>query len=130
MPNGTLVRLDAKQRALRAQHGDDALARLEPIDADEISGHAASGVAILPQSPVLIDHHGRRQPMALPDVEIVGVVRGGDLHDARAECRIGVFVGDDRAVDVHDRQSHRLADQGYGFARKSKLQRGFEIVLA
>ena len=49
--------------------------------------------------------------MALADFEVVEVVRRGDLHRARAELGVGVFVGDDRDAAADERQDHVLADE-------------------
>ena len=46
----------------------------------------------------------RRQVVALADLEVVRVVRRGDLHRAGAELRVDVLVGDDRDAPAGQRQ--------------------------
>ena len=50
------------------------------------------------------------QVVAQADLEVVGVVRGRDLHRARAEFQIDVVVGDDRDLAPDERENERLAD--------------------
>ena len=45
---------------------------------------------------VLVDHLDARQIVTLAGFEIVGVVRGRDLHGAGAELRVGQIVENDR----------------------------------
>ena len=47
----------------------------------------------------------------MPDLEVVGVVRGRDLHCAGAELGVDVVVGDDRDLPVDERVLQRRADQ-------------------
>ncbi len=49
--------------------------------------------------------------MALTDLEVGGVVRGGHLQEAGAEVPLDVLVGDDRQVASHQRQDRRASDQ-------------------
>jgi hypothetical protein len=59
----------------------------------------------------LVHDRDAGQPVALADLEVVGVVRGRHLDRARAEARVDVFVGDDRDPPVGQRQRDRAADQ-------------------
>ena len=49
--------------------------------------------------------------IALADKEVVGVVRGRDLHDAGAELAVDVVVGDDGDLAAGERQDDGLADE-------------------
>ena len=49
--------------------------------------------------------------MALTHLEVVEIMRRGDLHRARPFFGIGVVIGDDRDRPPDDRQAHALADQ-------------------
>ncbi len=82
-------------RRARFHHGQarEALARL--------GGHA----------PVLADHRDLVEFVAQADLEVVGVVRGGDLQLAGAEVPLDVLVGDDRQVASDQRQDRRAPDQ-------------------
>ena len=75
------------------QLGDDALAGLEAVEA----GVGAGGGGHRASSP-MTDH---RQVVALR-LEIVGVVRGGDLHGAGAESgstRSSAMIGISRSIN-------------------------------
>ena len=89
--------LDLAQQAELLELGDDRLARREAVEAAiarpaRSSFSRASGVED-------VDH---RQAVALADLEVVEVVRRGDLHRAGALLRVGVLVGDDRDQPVGD----------------------------
>ena len=49
--------------------------------------------------------------MPPPDLEIVEIVRRGDLHRAGALLRIGIAIPDDRDRAADQRQDGALADQ-------------------
>ncbi len=51
------------------------------------------------------------QVVALPDFEVVGIVRGGDLHHARPEFAVHVGVRDHGNLAVHQGQHHGFADK-------------------
>ena len=72
---------------------------------------------------VLVDHDGHRQRVAASDLEVVRVVRRRDLHDAGAELRIGVVVGDDRDLDVRRSAAGRACRSGRDSARRSDSRR-------
>src|SRR5664280_2683625 len=57
------------------------------------------------------DHARLTQPMRTPDLEIDGVVRGGDLERPGAELGINVLVGDHRDTALDERHDHLLADE-------------------
>ena len=61
--------------------------------------------------PVLADHAELLEPVPAPDVEVVGVMTGGDLQRPGAELRLDVVVGDDLQPAPDDRQDRLLADQ-------------------
>ena len=65
----------------------------------------------------------RPQAMALADLEIVEIVRRGDLDRARAQLRVGVFVGDDRDAAADQRQDRRACRRDAGSARQSDAPR-------
>ena len=69
----------------------DGLARLEPVQAVEWRTAVGDDAGLV---------HDRRHRQAVPatDLEVVRVVRRGDLECARAECRVDVVVGDHRDV--------------------------------
>ena len=52
------------------------------------------------------------EAVALAHEEVVRVVRGRDLHDARAELLLHVHVGDDGDLAARERQDDLLADEG------------------
>ena len=74
--------------------------------------------------------------MSPPDLEIVEIMRGGDLDRAGAFFGIGIFVGDDRNQAADERQPHlfalkmevalifrmdrdrRIAEHGFGARRR------------
>ena len=60
---------------------------------------------------VVGEHTDDGQVMALADLEVVRVVRRGDLHHARALFHIGMLVADDRDFDVYQRQNDVAAVQ-------------------
>jgi hypothetical protein len=62
-------------------------------------------------APLGIQHRGHRQRMPPADLEIVEVMRGRDLHRARALLRVGILVRHHRDGAAGQRQDHALADQ-------------------
>ena len=99
-----LLRLD--QQAERVQVGDDALARLEAIQA------AVGGGCVVVDRRVEREHAEHRQTVALADCMVVGVVRRRHLDDAGAELAVDVGVGDHRDRALGERQPHAPADEG------------------
>ena len=61
---------------------------------------------------VLADDLDLGQVVPLAGFEVVGVVSGGDLHDARAELRVRQLVQDDGDLAVHERQQDALPVEG------------------
>ena len=99
------VRLDLLEQSGRLEVGDDALARLEAVEA------AIGGRRRVVQRRVGGEDVDQRQAVALADLEVVEVVRGRDLHAAAAECGVDVLVGDDRDRAIGQRQADRAADE-------------------
>ena len=99
------VRLDALDQALRLQIGDDALARLEAVKAAIGLGR----VVVEPGVPV--EDVDELEAMAAADLEIVEVVRRGDLDRPAAGGGVGIGVGDDGDAPSDQRQDHVAADE-------------------
>ena len=70
--------------------------------------HACVLAAILIDGCVVIQNINLRQVMTLSYLEIVGVVRRGNLNHAGTELLIYVCVGDDRNLAAYQRQDHGL----------------------
>ena len=98
------VVLDLHQQAELFEVGHHALARLEAVQA----GVGAGGRG---HDAVFVDHLDLGQVVAAAGFEIVGIVRGRDLHHAGAELGIGQLVEDDGDLAIHQRQLHGLAVQ-------------------
>src|SRR5437879_5312700 len=105
------MRLHLHQRTGFLEHGDEALAGLEPIKTVDRRRDAAGGVRAFVHDGVLVDDDRRRQLVAAADLEVVGVMGGRDLHDAGSEGRIGIVVGDDGYFDADDGQGDGFADE-------------------
>ena len=120
--------LDALEVAARLQIFDDGLAGfhrrharvLAAVDDTRLAdGRLAAGkervvLRLLLRAghvAVVGEHADDGQVMALADLEVVRVVRRGDLHHARALFHIGMLVADDRDFDVHQRQNDVAAVQ-------------------
>ena len=116
-------RLDPLARSLRERHrvhvrlgASDQALRLE------LRHHRALGIGGthpdeplrggLDQPPVLADHRDLLEPVAATDLEVVGIVAGGDLERARSEVGLDVLVSDDRELAPDQRQTRALPDQG------------------
>ena len=109
------VGLLGAQPALLAQRGDDRLLRLG-------GGQPGEALArLLGHPPVGADHADLLEPVLAADLEVVGVVAGGDLQRAGAELGVDVLVGDDRQPAADQRQHAVLADQVARSARRSGL---------
>ena len=100
------VGLLGAQPALLAQRGDDRLLRLGRGQAGEalsrLLGHPAVGA----------DHADLLEAVPAADLEVVGVVAGGDLQRPGAELGVDVLVGDDRQAAADQRQDAVLARPG------------------
>ena len=99
------VRLLGRDHVLRAERGHHRVARLVDVQAGEALPRR------LGHPPVLADHRDLLEPVAAPDLEVVGVVAGGDLEAAGAELRVHVLVGDHRQATTDQRQDGLAADQ-------------------
>ena len=95
----------ARDAALGAQRGDDPLLRLGGRRGPRNSP------AVLVHQPVLADHRDLLEAVPAADLEVVGVVAGGDLQRAGAELGIDVVVGDDRQAAADERQHAVAADE-------------------
>jgi len=96
------------------------LARVEPVKPDELRRdqsvrhltHRRLGIEH-------IEHCASRKPGALADLKVVEIMARRDLHTARTQRRIGVFIGDDRDAPSGDRQDDMLANHaGIAFVRR------------
>ena len=102
--DGVIVVLHVIEQAQLLEGGHDGLAGLVAVHAGEL--------------PVAFHDMGRLvedvdalKPGALPHRPVIGIVRGGHLHAARAELGIHVPVGEDGNLAIHERQLHRLAHE-------------------
>ena len=59
--------------------------------------------------PVIGEHADHRQAVPAADLEVVRVVRGGDLDDAGALGHVGMLVAHDRDLAPDQRQDHMAA---------------------
>ncbi len=111
--HGVIFDLVDQPELLEVRH--HLLARFEAVEtrvAARFFGHAG----------VLVDDFDFGQIVPFARFEVVGIVRGRDLHDAGAELRIGQFVENDRDLAMHQRQHHRLAVQ-VEIARVARVDR-------
>ena len=97
--------VDPLDQTLRVEIGDDPSARLEPV---EVAIGVGRGVVDPGVGIQNIDH---LQPVALADLEIVEIVRRGDLDRAAALLGIGIVVGHDPQAPADQRQDGVPADQ-------------------
>ena len=111
VPDRVHVRADLPDDpAVLAQRGDDRRAGLEPVQALERAGRGDHAVLV---------HDGEHgQVVAAADLEVVRVVRRGDLDRAGAEGRVDVRVGHDRDAAAGQRQLDRLCRPGACTARR------------
>src|SRR3546814_7466062 len=87
-----------------------ALARFETLEAAVGLGHRVVQMRVAVED---VDH---LQVVALADLEVVEVVRRGDLDRTGALLGIGVAVGDDGNAPADQGQDSMLADQEIGRA--------------
>jgi hypothetical protein len=85
--------------------------RLLDLAAGGVAVQSLEAAALLVDDRLLGEDVDRRQPVALGDLVVVGVVGGGHLDGAGAELAVDGLVGDDRDRAVDQRQAHRPADQ-------------------
>ena len=122
------MRLDLHEQLALLEHGDDALAGLETVEAVEgenglevvVLTHAFQEGLVAGERKLSLgaEDIDERQLVAAADLEIVEVVRRGDLHGARALLRVGIFVGDDRDAAADERQDRESGRQGPCSARR------------
>ncbi len=98
------VRLHFFEQPLLFQIGHDALARFKTIEPGVRAGVGR-------HVRIFANHFDLRQIVALARLQIVGIVRGSDLHHAGAELRVGDFIEDDRDRAIHQRQRDRLTGE-------------------
>ncbi len=99
-------------RLLEEAHGlelhEDLLPRLEAVEPLELA-------AVLVDPAVLFEDVHHVEVVALPDLEVVGVVAGRHLERARAHLLLAVLhvlVGDDLYLPVHEGEEHRPPHEG------------------
>ena len=98
------VRLLGDDPALRPQRLLDRRARREPVEAVELGAAARDAAG-------LVHDRRHRQAVPSPDLEVVGVVRRGDLERPGAERGVDVLVGHDRDHAPDQRQLDLPADE-------------------
>ena len=106
--NGTewVYGLLAADPALVAQRRDHRLAAPRRPPSPAKRSPAAS--VMRPSSPITVD---LLEAVAAADLEVVGVVAGGDLERPGAELGVDVLVGDDLEPAADQRQDRVRADQ-------------------
>ena len=97
---------------------DDALARLEPVEAVERKGrrrHVGTAqevrIAVEQHLAELVEHVDLREVMALADIEVVEVMGRRDLDRAGSLLGIGILIRHDRDEAADQRQRDILADE-------------------
>ena len=115
------VGLDAHAQIKRLQCLDDLLAggeALHAIERDQVGADARNLLALDHEGRIVerdtalgVENVDQRQVVALAHLEIVEVVRGGDLHRAGALLGVGVIVADDGNPPPHQRQNDMAPDQ-------------------
>ena len=98
------VRLLFDDQPRGAHIGPEFFAGLEAI-------HARVGAAVLVDMGGFIQHGDDLQPVAFPDLEVVGVVAGGDLQRPGAELAVHILVGDDGDFAPQDGHDGLFADE-------------------
>ena len=99
------ARLDFDKVSLLFEIFDHLAARLEAIHAGVLSA------VLFADGGVVVHHLDDRQVVALADLEVIRIVRRGDLHTAGAEIALDVFVGNDRDLAADERQDQRFSDK-------------------
>ena len=113
------VRLDRLDEVQPLELRHDALARLEPIEPIEPARERGVGDALHGVKRQLRQHHlgvgvehrRHRQPVPLPHLEVIEVMRRRDLHRARALLRVGIRVRHHGDAPPDQRQDDMLADK-------------------
>ena len=99
-----LVLINLAQQAMLVEPLHDGLAALVAV-------HAAKLAVALNDHRVLVKDVDLRKVVGLTHGVVVGVVRGGNLHEARAKAGVHVPVGEDGDLAVDDGQHDRLAHE-------------------
>ena len=104
-------------------HGMAAVAgadlKLQRLDHFQVAGFQGIGGSLIISAghvAVIGQHADDGQVMALADLKVVGVMGGGDLHNAGAFFHIGVLIAHDGNLFVQQRQNDMAAVQ-VGIAR-------------
>ena len=112
------MRFDLVDESLLFQHRDDALARLETVEAVERQRRLRHRgiaeevfVALKQHLAELVENIDLAQIVALADVEIVEIMRRGYLDGAGALFRIRIDVGHNRDPPADQWQHDLLADE-------------------
>ena len=98
-----VVVLDVVEEAAGVEVGDDPLAALEAVEA------RVGGAGELVHRAVAVHDVDLLEAVALADEEVVRVVGGRDLHDARAELALDVVVREDGDLAPGEREDDGLA---------------------
>ena len=105
VPHVVGVRLHLDKEPEPFHIGNDALSRLIAVEPRIFARE-------LVHRAVVVHHADDGQVMTEPHFEVVGVVRGGDLHRARTEFGVDVLVLHEGDLSPHEGQGERLADEG------------------
>ena len=89
---------------MRLQVGQNPLAGLEAVQ-------TLVGAGVLVHAGGVVHDFDFGQAVAAADLEVVGVVAGGNLDHAGAELAVHVLVGQDGNFPLHQRQQNFLADK-------------------
>ncbi len=105
MPHVVVVIFDFYEQSLFLEVGNHSFASLEPVE-------PRIRARVFRHCAVVIHNAYRFESVALPHLEIVGVVRRRYLHRARAEIALHVFVGDYGYLSADERQHEIFAYRG------------------
>ena len=100
-----LMRLDVDQKAERFEVFDSGLAAFVAIHA------AVLGRAVFIHVSGLVENAQHFEVVTLADFKVIKVVSRRDLHAARTEILVDIFVGDNGNFAVGERQLEHLAHQ-------------------
>ena len=104
MPDPESVRADASEEPRLVKLLDDRLAGL-------FAAHALEGTTSGVDRPVRVHDVDGVRGRACPYLEVVGVMRRGDLEDTGAELGIHVLVGEDLYLPLDKRHLDPAADE-------------------
>ena len=105
MRDHVAVVIDLFEQAQRFKVGDNPLARLEPIEALVSRWHRVV------KGPVGVEDVDHLEAIALANLEVVEVVRRGDLYCARTGLRVSIVIAGNGNKATDQRQVDGLADQ-------------------